>query len=123
MLVAVLSLLTLSLYAQPSTAPFWLGADISGTLQLEHRGTQLRNVKGEPRENTALMHELGLNAIRLRVWVNPSQGEFCSPHDVLVMARRAKDWGMPVMIGALPSSGDTASAHDWPSTSSSVCCA
>ena len=98
MLVAVLSLLTLSLYAQPSTDPFWLGADISGTLQLEHRGTQLRNVKGEPRENTALMHELGLNAIRLRVWVNPSQGEFCSPHDVLVMARRAKDWGMPVMI-------------------------
>ena len=34
---------------------FWLGADISGTTELEARGWQLRNAQGEPRENTALM--------------------------------------------------------------------
>ena len=52
---------------------FWLGADISGTTELEARGVRLYNKAGEIRENTALMHELGLNAVRLRVWVNPSQ--------------------------------------------------
>ncbi len=79
--------------------PFWLGADISGTTALEAKGTQLRNAKGEPRENTALMRELGLNAVRLRVWVNPAEhGNFCNKADVVRMARRAKDWGMAVMV-------------------------
>ena len=77
--------------------PFWLGADISGTTELESRGVQLYNAGGEPRENTELMHELGLNAVRLRVWVNPKHG-FSSKDDVLTMALRARDLGMPVMI-------------------------
>ena len=82
---------------QVSAQRFWLGADISGTTELEARGVQLRNVQGEPRENTALMRELGLNAVRLRVWVNPKDG-FCAKDDVVRMALRAKDWGMAVMI-------------------------
>jgi len=85
----------LTLQAQP----FWLGADISGTTELEARGLQLRNASGEPRENTALMRELGLNAVRLRVWVNPVEhGGFCSQQDVVRMARRARDWGMTLMV-------------------------
>ena len=76
---------------------FWLGADISGTTELEARGVQLYNAQGEPRECTALMYELGLRAVRLRVWVNPKDG-FCSKEDVVKMALRAKDWGMAVMI-------------------------
>ncbi len=82
---------------QVSAQRFWLGADISGTTELEARGVQLRNVQGEPRENTALMRELGLNAVRLRVWVNPKDG-FCAKDDVVRMALRAKNWGMAVMI-------------------------
>lgn len=76
---------------------FWLGADISGTTDLERRGVQLYNSEGAPRECTALMHELGLNAVRLRVWVNPKDG-LCNKDDVVKMALRAKDWGMAVMI-------------------------
>lgn len=76
---------------------FWLGADISGTTALEAHGGQLYNSAGEPRENTQLMKELGLNAVRLRVWVNPKDG-FCRPDDVLLMASRAKALGMEVMI-------------------------
>ena len=76
---------------------FWLGADISGTTEMEARGVQLRNQQGEPRECTALMRELGLNAIRLRVWVNPRR-DFCAKDDVVRMARRANDWGMALMI-------------------------
>ena len=78
---------------------FWLGADISGTTEQEARGVQLYNAKGEPRENTALMRELGLNAVRLRVWVNPAEhGNFCNKEDVVRMALRAKDWGMALMV-------------------------
>jgi arabinogalactan endo-1,4-beta-galactosidase len=43
------------------------------------------------------MRELGLNAVRLRVWVNPKDG-LCSKDDVVKMARRANDWGMALMI-------------------------
>jgi len=82
-----------------SAQTFWLGADISGTTELEARGIQLYNTQGEPRENTALMRELGLNAVRLRVWVDPVEhGGFCNKEDVVRMARRAKDWGMALMI-------------------------
>ncbi len=76
---------------------FWLGADISGTTALEAHGGQLYNSSGEPRENTQLMKELGLNAVRLRAWVSPKDG-FCRPDDVLLMASRAKALGMEVMI-------------------------
>lgn len=95
MLAATMSLAASSL-AQ-SGDKFWLGADISGTTEIEARGGKLYNAKGELRENTALMHELGLNAIRLRVWVNPRDG-FCNPADVLEMAKRAKYYGMAVMV-------------------------
>lgn len=76
---------------------FWLGADISGTTELEAQGTKLYNAQGEIRENTALMKELGLNAVRLRVWVNP-RGGWSGAQDVLEMAKRAKYYGMAVMI-------------------------
>ena len=79
------------------SASFWLGADISGTTELESRGVVLRNAAGEPRENTELMKELGLNAVRLRVWVSPTKG-FCSKEDVLKMALRAKRLGMELMV-------------------------
>ena len=93
---------SLTMMAQTALAKgttFWLGADISGTTELEARGKQLCNSQGEPRENTALMHELGLNAVRLRVWVNPVEhGGFCNQEDVVRMALRAKDWGMALMV-------------------------
>lgn len=77
--------------------PFALGGDISGTTELEANGIYSYNIKGEKVENTRLMHDLGMNMVRLRVWVNPNDG-FCSPEDVLVMARRAKAEGMDIMI-------------------------
>ena len=71
---SLLTALMLTVSAQSSEEPFWLGADISGTTGMEAYGIQLMNAQGEPRENTALMKELGLNAVRLRVWVNPKSG-------------------------------------------------
>ena len=97
-LVAFLTLLlgTVCAYSQ-NQEPFWLGADISGTLQMERHGVKLYNQGGAERENTALMKELGLNAVRLRVWVDPKEGE-CNPEYVLNMALRAKRLDMAIMI-------------------------
>ena len=92
----VQQLMALPVFQDESTT-FWLGADISGPTALEARGIKLMNARGEERENTALMKELGLNAVRLRVWVNPKDG-FCNKEDVLKMALRAKELGMAVMI-------------------------
>ena len=41
-----------------------------------------------------------MNAIRLRVWVNPEKayGNFCNQVDVVAKAKRAKEAGMEVMI-------------------------
>lgn len=76
---------------------FWLGADISGTTADEARGHFTMTTDGEVRETTRLMKDFGLNATRFRVWVDPKDG-FCSPQDVLKMALRSKELGMPVMI-------------------------
>lgn len=75
----------------------WLGADISGTTHDEARGVYSTDTLGNQRENTQLMKDYGMNAVRLRVWVNP-RGGWSGKEDVLEMARRAKALGMEIMI-------------------------
>lgn len=77
--------------------PLWLGGDISGTTADEARGHFTMDRDGNRVETTRLMKDYGMNATRLRVWVNPKDG-FCSPDDVLEMARRSQALGMPLMI-------------------------
>lgn len=85
--------------AMPSfaTEPFWLGGDISGTTADEARGHFTMNAEGVRTETTQLMKDYGMNATRLRVWVDPKDG-FCNPEDVLKMAQRSQKLGMPVMV-------------------------
>ena len=89
--------LLVTVWSMSASDTFWLGADISGTSALEAHGVQLYNAQGEPRENTVLMREYGMNAARFRVWVNP-KGGFSSKEDVLKLALRAKEQGMAIMI-------------------------
>ena len=78
---------------------FYKGADISWVTELESKGQKFYNANGQERECTALMKEYGMNAIRLRVWVDPSKHDnWCNKEDVLVKAKRAKALGMEVMI-------------------------
>lgn len=77
--------------------PFWLGGDISGTTADEARGRFTMNRDSVRVETTRLMKDYGMNATRLRVWVDPPGG-FSSPEDVLKMAIRSRDLGMPVMV-------------------------
>ncbi|MCR4859232.1 MAG: arabinogalactan endo-1,4-beta-galactosidase [Bacteroidales bacterium] len=73
------------------------GADISWVTELESKGYKFYNAAGQERECTALMKEIGLNAVRLRVWVDPDGG-WNGKADVLVKAKRAAALGMKVMI-------------------------
>ena len=78
---------------------FYKGADISWVTELESKGQKFYNANGEERECTALMKEYGMNAIRLRVWVDPSKHDnWCNQEDLLVKAKRAKALGMEVMV-------------------------
>lgn len=87
----------LSILTASATEPFWLGGDISGTTANEARGHFTKNTEGVTTETTRLMKDYGMNATRLRVWVDPKDG-FSSPEDVLKMAKRSQQLGMPVMI-------------------------
>ena len=78
---------------------FYKGADISWVTELESKGQKFYNANGDERECTALMKEYGMNAIRLRVWVDPSKHDnWCNQEDLLVKAKRAKALGMEVMV-------------------------
>ncbi|MCM1031929.1 MAG: arabinogalactan endo-1,4-beta-galactosidase [Oscillibacter sp.] len=76
---------------------FAKGADVSWVTQMEADGVKFYNAKGEETECMRLMRDLGMNTIRLRVWVNPSDG-WCNKADVLTKAVRAHNLGMRLMI-------------------------
>lgn len=80
-----------------SAQDFWLGGDISGITSDEAHGRKFYNPDGVRTDPLQLMKDYGMNAIRVRVWVNPKDG-FSSPEDVLALCKRAKKLGMPVMI-------------------------
>lgn len=81
----------------PTEPMFAKGADISWITQMEKDGHMFYNPAGKEMECTALMKEIGFNAIRLRVWVDPDDG-WCGKDDVLVKAKRAQTLGMRLML-------------------------
>ena len=76
---------------------FAKGADISWVTEYEAKGKSFADFEGNEMECTALMQKLGLNAIRLRVWVDPGEG-WSSADDVLVKALRVHELGRRLMI-------------------------
>ena len=93
---AMLTLTTIS----AQTPTFARGADVSWCTEMENDGKKFYNAEGTETELMALLRQTGLNAIRLRVWVNPKNeyGPWCDKSDVLVKARRAKAQGMALLI-------------------------
>ena len=86
---------------QPDTpgtfSPLVKGADISWVTELEDQDFKFYNAAGQERELTALMKEIGFNAIRLRVWVDPI-GVYNNVGDVVEKATRAQALGLKVMV-------------------------
>ncbi len=76
---------------------FVKGADVSWLSEMEAAGVKFYNAKGKQSECMSLLRNLGMNAIRLRVWVNPATG-WCNKEDVLIKAWRANQLGMRIMV-------------------------
>jgi arabinogalactan endo-1,4-beta-galactosidase len=76
---------------------FAKGADISWLTEMEAAGKKFYTSAGTEQDCMQLLKGLGMNAIRLRVWVNPSNG-WNNTADVLAKALRAKALGLKIMI-------------------------
>ena len=82
---------------KPVAPAFAKGADVSWVTQMEKEGCRFYDAAGTQTECMALLKILGMNAIRLRVWVNPTGG-WCGKDDVVAKALRAQALGMRLMI-------------------------
>src|SRR5580704_16699367 len=71
------------------SSTFAKGADVSWVTQMESAGMKFYDANGNQQDLFALMKSLGFNSIRLRAWVNPTDG-WCNTADVVAKAIRAK---------------------------------
>lgn len=88
---------------QPATIPnppstyFAKGADVSWVTEMEAAGKKFYNNNGTEQDLFLILKNLGMNTIRLRVWVNPANG-WNNKADVVAKALRAKNQGMKIII-------------------------
>jgi len=102
----LLPLLTLVTYfsvnAQTVTTPeFSKGGDVSWLPQMEATGYKFYDIDGTEKDCLQLLKDRGMNTVRLRVFVNPSTHKtngHCSPAETVLLAVRAQQLGMRIMI-------------------------
>jgi arabinogalactan endo-1,4-beta-galactosidase len=76
---------------------FAKGADVSWLTEMEAAGRKFYNSAGAEQDCMLILKNLGMNTIRLRVWVNPAGG-WNNKADVVAKALRAKNLGLRIMI-------------------------
>jgi len=77
------------------------GADISWMTEMESKGYTWKDNDGNTKELLPLLKEYDLNAVRLRVWVNPENSGakgWCNIDDLASKAEKAKNNGLDIMI-------------------------
>lgn len=89
--------LFVALQFQEVKAQFANGADIGWLSEMEDRGYIFKNNSGITKNCLNILKEKGINALRFRVWVNPSN-KYCSKQDVAYMSQRADSMDFDIMI-------------------------
>lgn len=84
-------------YQAPKVGSYTNGADISWVTEQEKEGILFYDSLGQATECMLLLRNYGMDAVRLRVWVNPTNG-YCNKEDVLVKAKRAHALHLRLMI-------------------------
>ena len=79
------------------TPTFAKGADISWVSEMEKDGKAFKKKDGATADIFDVLKEVGINSIRLRVWVNPYNG-WSGKDDVVRLATRAAKAGMALMV-------------------------
>lgn len=80
---------------------FAKGADVSWLPQMEATGYKFYDKNGNEKDCLQLLKDKGMDAIRLRVFVNPNNDKasgHCSKEETVAMALRAQKLGMRIMI-------------------------
>jgi arabinogalactan endo-1,4-beta-galactosidase len=81
----------------PAAPAYVSGADISWVTQEQASGTEWYSSSGVQTSPYTLLKNLGVVVVRLRVWVNPSDG-YCDQADVVAKAKTAKAAGQSVLV-------------------------
>jgi arabinogalactan endo-1,4-beta-galactosidase len=76
---------------------FAKGADVSWLTEMEKAGRKFYDHTSKETDCLELLRSLGVNAIRLRVWVHPATG-WCTTSEMIAKAIRANNLGMRLMI-------------------------
>ncbi|MET0634789.1 MAG: glycosyl hydrolase 53 family protein [Chitinophagaceae bacterium] len=82
---------------EPPASTFVKGADISWVTEMEAAGKKFYSADGTETGLMPLLKSIGMNCIRLRVWVDPVNG-YNNQADVVAKAVRATATGLRVMI-------------------------
>ncbi|WP_158730057.1 glycosyl hydrolase 53 family protein [Flavobacterium sp. I-STPA6A] len=101
LLLLFISSTTIALGQKKNKLAFAKGADVSWLPQMEATGYRFYDTDGKEKDCLQLLKERGMNTIRLRVFVNPSQDKasgHCSAAETVVMALRAQKAKMRIMI-------------------------
>lgn len=80
---------------------FYKGADVSWLPQMEASGFVFYDFEGTPKDLLDILKDNGMNIIRLRTWVEPSDHPIdghCSTEETISMAERVKRKGFALMI-------------------------
>ena len=91
----------LILVSAANAAPFAKGADVGWLQQMEASGFVFKDRDGKPTDCLKILKDHGIDTIRLRVWVNPSDNPksgHCGRDEVVAMAVRTSKMGFRIMI-------------------------
>ena len=84
--------------APPVERPaFARGADIGWASEMEHDGCVFRKKNGTAAPLLDVLKDCGMNAVRLRIWVDP-YGGWSGAEDVTAVALKAKAAGLALMV-------------------------
>ena len=79
------------------TPSFAKGADIGWASEMEAGGRKFQKKDGTEAALLDVLKDCGINAIRLRVWVDPYKG-WSGKEDVLAVAKRVTEAGLALMV-------------------------
>jgi arabinogalactan endo-1,4-beta-galactosidase len=87
--------------AAPAATTFFKAVDISWAPQMQAHGYSWKNAGGQSQDLLTILKGYGINAVRLRTFVNPNgdpANGHCSITEVAAFAKKVKDAGMSIML-------------------------
>jgi arabinogalactan endo-1,4-beta-galactosidase len=102
--IGLFLIISISVHGMPQIAAaalFAKGADVSWLPQMEAKGYKFYNDQGIQQDCMQILKDHGINAIRLRTWVNPSNDPYsghCRKDETVALAKRAVNMGFRIML-------------------------